>query len=121
MSVDLVSLAQAQDHLRDYYSENEGHIELLITAASRACLKYLDGGEDSFADSDGQIAQDSNGTPIGVPEDIQGACLLMLGYLYRDREPDLTADSFFAVSTGYGYLPRAVMSLLFPYRSPVVG
>lgn len=117
MSVDLVSLAQAQDHLRDFYAENEGHIALLITAASRACITYLDGGEDAFADSDGQIAQDSSGIPQGVPEDIQAACLLLVGEFYRNRGGEQGG----AIGEGYGFLPRPVVALLFPHRSPVVG
>lgn len=119
MSVDLVSLAQAQDHLRDYYAENEGHIALLITAASRACLKYLDGGEDAWADSDGQIAQDSNGVPLLVPEDIQAACLLLIGEFYRNRDGEQMGE--INSQFGYGFLPRPVVALLFPHRSPVVG
>lgn len=119
MSVALVSLAQAQDHLRDYYVENEGDIELKILAASRACITYLDGGEDSFTDSDGQVAQDSNGTPQGVPEDIQAACLLLLGEFHRNRDGE--QGGAVDAQYGYGYLPRPVVALLFPYRSPVVG
>jgi hypothetical protein len=119
VSVALVSLPQAQDHLRDFYTENEGHIELLILAASRACITYLDGGEDSFADSDGQIAQDSNGVPQDVPEDIQAACLLLIGEFYRNRDGEQAGE--INAQFGYGFLPRPVTALLFPYRSPVVG
>jgi hypothetical protein len=119
VSTDLVSLAQAQDHLKDSYSENENDIALKIKAASKAIIKYLDGGEDAFTDSDGQLAYDSNGEPLGVPEDIQIACLLLLGEFYRNRDGEQggAIDAQF----GYGYLPRPVVALLFPYRSPVLG
>jgi hypothetical protein len=114
---ELVTLEQAQAQCRTYDAADESALTLYIRAASRAVLAYLDGA--SFLDSDGNVPTDSNGNPDGVPEDVQLAALFLVGEFYRNREAeqDGAMDSQF----GYGYLPRPVVALLYPYRSPVLG
>lgn len=113
----LVSLAAAKKQVRVDHDEEDGHIELLTLAASAAVLDYLKDGA-TFLDSDGAVEQDSNGEPQGVPYQVQAATLLMLGDLYMNREPvggDKVDGQF-----GYGYLPRAVVALLYPLRDPAL-
>lgn len=123
MSNEIVTLAQARTQCRidDVDSDGNGPdddaLNLYIRAASRSILNYLDGA--SFLDSDGNVPTDSDGNPDGVPDDVQLAALFLVGEFYKNREADQdgAVDSQF----GYGYLPRPVVALLYPYRSPVIG
>lgn len=113
----LVSLEQASAHLRRDTDADELDLTLKIRAASSAVMVYLDGGSDSFTDSAGEVLEDSNGIALDVPYDIQAATLLLIGDFYKNREP--AASDSVPEAFGYGYLPRAVVSLLYPYRVPV--
>lgn len=123
MSNELVTLAQARVQCRidDVDSDGAGPdddaLNLYIRAASSAILNYLDGAE--FLDSDGVVPVDSDGNPDGVPDDVQLATLFMVGEFYKNREAE--QDGAVDAQFGYGYLPRPVVALLYPYRSPVIG
>lgn len=108
----LVSLQQARDHLRSDATDDDSDLTLKIHAASAAVLNYIRNGADIFTDSSGEPILDSNGAPIGIPYEVQAATLLMIGYLYKDRDSD--PDKAYE----YGYLPKPVMSLLYPHRVP---
>lgn len=114
----LVTLVQAKAHLRMDHDEDDEQIEAMIEAASGAVLNYLDDAQYNYVDTGGEILEDSSG-PITIPPVIQQATLLMLGDLYRNREP--TASDVIDPQFGYGYLPRAVVALLFTYRAPTIG
>lgn len=108
----LVSLQQAKDHLRLDSNDGDNDLTLKIHAASGAVLNYIRNGADVFTDSSGEPILDSNGTPIGIPFEIMAATLLMVGYLWKDRDGD--PDGAYTL----GYLPMPVMSLLYSYRVP---
>lgn len=110
----LVSLSQAQDHLRLDHSAEDNDLILKIHAASGAVLNYLKSGADQFLDSSGDIEIDSSGDPVGVPFEVNAATLLMVGFLYKDR--DENADGAYE----QGYLPRPVTALLYPLRMPAL-
>lgn len=114
----LVSLETASEHLRRDTTDDDADLELKIKAASRAVVTYLK--TPSFADSNGDIPEDSNGIAIEVPEDVQAATLLLIGEYYRNRDADAGQTGKVPEQFGYGYLPQAVIALLFPYRSPTV-
>lgn len=121
MSNELVTLTQARTQCRidDFDSDggvDDGVLTLYIRAASRAVLAYLDGA--SFLDSDGNVPEDSSGDPV-VPEDVQLATLFLVAEFFKNREAEQggAVDAQF----GYGYLPRPVVALLYPYRTPVLG
>lgn len=107
----LVSLAQASSHLRRDTSDDDSDLTLKIKAASAAVLNYID-DNFIFLDSAGEPAVDSAGIAVEVPEDIQAATLLLIGYFYRDRDFD-TGNQY-----SMGYLPAPVTALLYPYRTP---
>ena len=113
LAVMLVSLAQAKQHLRIDTYAGDANLELLILAASQAVLTYLK-TPDAYQDSSGLVPVDTAGDPLGVPAQVQAAVLLMLGTLDRDRAgvDGKEWDS--------GYLPRPVISLLYPLRDPSV-
>lgn len=116
MSNELVTLAQAQFQCKSDAADDDA-LTLYIGAASRAVLAYLDGA--SFLDSDGNVPTDSDGNPADVPEDVQLATLFLVAEWYRNRDAEQggAVDPQF----GYGYLPRPVVALLYPYRTPVLG
>lgn len=110
----LVSLARGKAHLRVDHDDEDNDIELQIHAASGAVMNYLKAGADAFLDSNGDVYIDSNDTPVGVPFEVQAATLLMLGYLYKDRDEN-AAGAF-----EQGYLPKPVTALLYPLRDPAL-
>lgn len=120
---ELVTLAQARQQCRvdDFDSDGNGPddavLNLLIAAASKSVLNYLDGA--AFLDSDGNVPVDSDGNPDGVPEDVQLATLFLVAEWFKNREA--AQDGAVDAQFGYAYLPRPVVSLLYPYRSPVIG
>lgn len=109
----LVSLEAAKDHLRVDNDDEDSDLTLKIAGASAAVLRYLksDGIAD-FADSSGELMLDSSGVAEGVPFEVQAATLLMLGYLYKDRDNDAGHEY------ETGYLPRPVTALLYGRRDP---
>ena len=109
----LVSLAQASEHLRRDTDDDDNDLTLKIHAASGAVIAYLKNGA-TFLDSADEVETDSFGDPINVPANVQAATLLLLGVLYRDREG--SNESFIE----RGYLPNAVVALLYPLRDPAM-
>jgi len=110
----LVTLAQAQAHLRDYYPQNESRIMTILYGVSQAVLNYIDQGCEDFTDSAGDVYTDSNGEPEGVPYPVQVATLLWLDQIYWDKDHHDVNSQW-----GYGYPPAHVVSILYPYRPPV--
>jgi hypothetical protein len=98
-------------------------IEAYIGAASSAVKNYLksaspyeverDSNDDPILDSSGDpiYVVDSSGDKV-VKYEVQAATLLQLGFLYKDR--DENADGAYDM----GYLPKPVMALLYPLRTP---
>lgn len=119
-------------------SPDDPDLRLKIAGASAAVLNYLksrrnlwvrvyetDTAGDEVLDSNGDPvpAVDTDGKPIYVVDSngdriiadpIKSATLLMLGFLYRDR--DENADGAYEM----GYLPKPVTALLYPLRDPAV-
>lgn len=121
----IVTLEEARQHLQMDHTIDDTYITGLIYAASQAVVTYL--GEDGtvgWLDSSGDLIPDTSDTSDTsnqglVPEDIRHATLLLIGDFYANREPK-ASDSVDA-QFGYGYLPRAVVALLYPYRTPTIG
>src|SRR3546814_1962271 len=89
----LVSLEAANAHLRVDHDEDDNDIALKLQAASAAVLRYLKTeGIADFVDSSGTLPEDSSGIVEAVPADVRAATLLMLGYLYKDRDNDARSE-----------------------------
>lgn len=113
----LVSLQQASDHLRRDTDDDDNDLILKINAASQAVLNYIT--VKDFLNSGGDVDFSSDGEPLGVPEPIQAAVLIVLGMLYIDRDgQDFKEQN--RPRLGDIILPRAVHFLLDSYRTPVV-
>jgi hypothetical protein len=108
----LVSIQQASDHLRRDTDADDADLTLKIKGASAAVMRYI-GDHNLFTDSAGDVAEDSNGVAIDVPEDVQAATLLLIGDFYSNR----AAGDFVTVDW---FLPPFVMALLYPYRDPTL-
>lgn len=113
----LISLVKAKAHLRVDHDDEDDDIELKLLGASAAILDYLKDAA-TFLNSDGDTDKDSNGDPQGVPFQVQAATLLMLGILYKNREPE--SEDPVDAQYGYGYLPKSVVALLYPLRTPTL-
>ena len=109
----LISLEAAKADLQMDHDEDDEDIESKIEQASAAVLNYLGVAHDNYADSTGVIPADGNGEP-DVPFEVRAATILLLRVLYKG-EAAATTD------WEHGYLPRPVMSLLYPLRTPPIG
>lgn len=115
----LITLAQAKEHLRIIDlgtggNPDDNDLILKIEGASESVLDYVRSSDPDWLDTAGDPILDTNGDPVGIPANVKSATLLMLGYLYREREGDNT------VEFEHGFLPRAVLSMLYPYRLPTL-
>ncbi len=112
----LVSLEEARAHIRSDTNDDEADLTLKIKGASAAVMTYIKVA--SWADSSGLVPVDSSGVAYDTPDDIKSACLLLIGEFYKNREGEQSqpVDGQY----GYGFLSRAVLALLYPYRVPTV-
>lgn len=121
----LVTLREAQDHLRVDTDADANDLSLKVMAASGAVMNYLkssspyeievDSNGDPILDSSGRVipVRDSSGKTF-VRWEVKAAVLLMVGYLYRLRD-DNENNAF-----DRGYLPMPVTALLYPLRNPAL-
>lgn len=117
MSRDLVSLEQAQRHLKrdeDQIGQPEPDLAIFVSAASEVVLQYLKDNAALVTDTFGYVPQDSQGVPLGVPANIKNATLVLIGYLdmNRDSDDDKGFDG--------GHLPQPVKAILSTLRVPTL-
>jgi hypothetical protein len=115
----LVTLAEASDHLRRDTADDAADLTLKIHAASGAVLNYLKGANRFVqeVDGEGNPVFDDDGKPVYTTEvlfEVKAAVLLMVGYLYKDRDNDKDHEY------EQGFLPRPVTALLYPLRTPAL-
>jgi hypothetical protein len=105
---DLVTLQQAQDHLRNYYDAEIPDIQLRITQASAIVLDYIKAPTPTPYDT------------TNVPAVIQAAVLLTMSWLYEDRSGGLNPESTRppVQEIALGYLPPSITDILHRYRDP---
>lgn len=120
-----VTLERGKQHLNMDHDLDDVMITAYIGAASGAVKNYLksaspyeverDSNDDPILDSaeDPIYVVDSSGDKV-VKYEVQAAVLLMLGFLYKDR--DENPDQAFA----QGYLPKPVTALLYALRDPAL-
>lgn len=93
----IVSLAEAKNQLRLTDSSDDTHVNLLIAAAEKKIVNFLN-----------QEIPDNGDSPATYPEDIKCAALLIIGGLYEIREDMIVGASI--------EKNPAVVDLLYPYR-----
>lgn len=120
-----VTLERGKQHLNMDHDLDDVLITAYIGAASGAVKNYLKSASayEVERDSNDDPILDSSGDPVYVVDssdekivkyEAQAAVLLMLGFLYKDR--DENPDSAFA----QGYLPKPVTALLYALRDPAL-
>lgn len=109
----LVTLDDAKDWIRIDDADTAGVTELegVVIAASRRVLRHIDDEQD-FLDSNGDPDLDSDGVAQDVPEDVQLATKMLVAAMWRDREGNGEAWK------DPGFLPPAVTTMLYPFRTP---
>lgn len=102
----LLDVALVKKHLRVDHDDDDTTIAAYQAAAETIVIEYVD--RIVYA-SGGSAPSGDDGTAIEITPAITAAILLLVGDLYEVREADPDA-------TGNAVLPRAVRSLLAPYR-----
>ena len=104
-----VTLDMVKAHLRVDGTADDTDISDKLLSAEGAVLNYL---------KIGSLDELKIGSPPAMPAPVDGAVtaatLLLVGYLYRNRDTDIDKE------WEMGYLPRPVMALLYPLRDPAV-
>ncbi|EKG38858.1 head-tail connector protein [Pseudomonas syringae] len=103
-----ITLEEAKDHLRVDDDAEDNDIKLKTHAASGAVRNYLKSAADIYFDAKGEVITAS------IPYEVQAATMLMLGYLYKDRDENSNG----AFDTGD--LPKPVTALLYSLRMPAL-
>lgn len=116
-----VTLEQARAHLRLDTTDEDTLVTMLIHAASGAVRNYIHSSGPFFLDSSGEPYEDSNGIAIDIPYEVQAATLILLGYMFKDRDNNGLYKSFSGGNFEHGYLPRPVIALLYRYRRMAIG
>jgi len=101
---ELITYEEAFDHLRLDSSDDESLVQAYIQSASSAILSYI--GDNAFIEVEEKTV---------VRDEVKQACKLLVGNFYRNREASENTDKLDA-GYGYGYLPPAVLSLIFHLR-----
>ena len=104
-----VTLDQVKDHLRVDTDDSDNDLALKLFAAQSAVISYL-----KVSSLDDLAVGDPAAIPDPAVGAIVAATLLLVGYLYRQRDSDETHE------WEQGYLPRPVTALLYPYRDPAL-
>lgn len=108
----LVTLQQARDQLRSDSTDDDDDLELKIAAASASVLDYVGDYALTFLDEFGEPLE-IEGVPVPVPARIQQAVLVMVAYLYNERDgSNKHAEP--------NYLPAGVTALLYSLRKPSI-
>lgn len=106
----VISLTIARHHLRDPDDDDE-YLELLIEAAEGQAMDYLN--RRFYADQEALelavAAGEAGERPMVSNKQISGACLLILGHLYANREDVV-------IGTIATELPKGSVALLTPHR-----
>lgn len=90
----ILTVDEVKAHLRIEHDEEDEYLESLIRQAQQTAEDYI---RESLPD----------GT---APEAVKLACLLMIGYVYENRDVPDTAS--------YNAMRRAFNNLLYPHRNP---
>lgn len=121
---ELVTLAEAQNHLRlDTGTADDAWLSVFIPAISEAVLGWLKDEWRAYVpeETSAGVVTDSNGDPIpAIPlvarPSVKAAVLLELGNAYRNREGE-GKDNVVPDAAGWGYvLNKASTAILAPLR-----
>ena len=105
--IQLVTLAAAKSQVEVDHDSDDSLIYIYIEAASAAVLNYLDRSDAAeYLDTSDDVDIET------VEPEVKQAVLLLVNYFYNDRGGENSGEYEF------GYLPRPVISILYPLRDP---
>jgi hypothetical protein len=108
-----VSMAQVKARLRIDNDAEDGDLQDLIEQSTAVITAYLK-TPGIYEDSSGTIPVDTAGDPIGVPREVQLATLMLIGFMYRDR------DGADMANWQQGFLPWQVTATIYHLRDPAM-
>lgn len=103
--IELVTLPQAKEHLRIDDDAGDGDLLLKIQSGSAALLSYIQGSRELV------VSSEIEGEPL---KRVQGALLILLGYLDRNRNGEEEEK------LQQGELPFSVTMLIYDLRRPTI-
>ncbi|HHB7771272.1 head-tail connector protein [Klebsiella variicola subsp. variicola] len=106
--IELVTLQQAKEHLRIDEGAGDDDLELKIQSGSAALLSYIQGSRELVVSSDGNLIEGE------TLKRVQGALLILLGYLDRNRNGEEEEK------LKQGELPLSVTMLIYDLRRPTI-
>lgn len=117
----ILTVDEVKAHLRIEYDDEDEYLAKLIRQAQQTAedytrVKYADvevsaeDGGSSTEDGAEETADTTDTELVPAPEPVRLACLLMVGYVYENRDVPDTAS--------YNAMRRAFNNLLYPYREP---
>ena len=106
--IELVTLAQAREHLRIDADAGDADLTLKIQAGSAAILAYVQGSRDRIVSTNGALIE---GEPL---RRTQTALLMLLGWLDRNRGGEEEEK------LQQGELPFSVTMLIYDLRCPTI-
>lgn len=109
----LVSLEQTKQMLRVDTDDDDALLVMLISASSRAVVRYLKGQASTVLGIDSPPDSPPNDLSV-LNEDVAVATIMLVGHFYRNPDNDTEA------AFDRGYLPKPVTALLYPLRDPAV-
>lgn len=107
--IELVTMAEIKEHLRDDGNANDEEYGLFNRAGSAAILAFIQGNRERVIDSDGNIIE---GTEMLAR--LKVALLVLIGWLDRNRGGE---DEEKLMN---GYLPNSVTLLIYDLRRPTI-
>lgn len=118
----LVTLDEAKDHCEVDTDAHDSKLTIYIEAASAAVLAHVEDSQYLFLDSGGdELDLDDTSTDQAAHRArhlCRQATLMLVEEFFRNRSPAATDPV--PAEFGYGYLPRAVVALLLPLRTPSI-
>ncbi|CAM3922774.1 MULTISPECIES: head-tail connector protein [Klebsiella pneumoniae complex] len=106
--IELVTLQQAKEHLRIDEGAGDDDLELKIQSGSAVLLSYIQGSRELVVSSDGNLIEGE------TLKRVQGALLILLGYLDRNRNGEEEEK------LKQGELPLSVTMLIYDLRRPTI-
>jgi hypothetical protein len=106
---DLITLEYAKAHVRLDHDADDVDLQAKISAASVMLIAYLKDGADDFLDENDELPEGG-----AVPADVQSACAVLVGMLFKDRDGTLRE------AWPQGYLPFEVTAQIYMRRDPAL-
>lgn len=113
----IITLAQAREHLRAGGSADDGDLQIKIDAATEAVIDYISVPVTALFDPDGKPKLGDDDQVVKGANRVRQAILLTVGFFYDERDGAMPG----AVDGAHGYgfaLPKAATALLYSMRLP---